>query len=193
VEPQPPLTKRDTAGDHRGNRDQRESDAAPTRRSRAQGVCDPYVYLYITLGALIMVKTAVLHTEGIDFAPWGIAIVKAMVLAKFMLIGRAMKIGERDTTSPLIVPTLHRAFAFLLLLIILTIIEEAVVGLFHRRSIAASLGDLVGVRLEETLAGYFIMLLVLIPYFAFRVLGETLGEGRLARMFFVERDQMARR
>jgi hypothetical protein len=27
---------------------------------------------------------------------------------------------------------------------------------------------------------------VLIPYFAFHVLDEALGEGRLARMFFVE-------
>jgi hypothetical protein len=74
------------------------------------------VYLYITIGAVIAMKTAVLHTEGIDFIPWGIAIVKAMLLAKFMLVGRAMKIGERDTTSPLIWPTLHRAFAFLVLL-----------------------------------------------------------------------------
>jgi hypothetical protein len=41
--------------------------------------------------------------------------------------------------------------------------------------------------LEETLAGYLIMLLVLIPFFAFRVLSDTLGEGRLERMFFVDR------
>ena len=27
------------------------------------------VYLYITLGAVILMKTAVLHTEGIEFAP----------------------------------------------------------------------------------------------------------------------------
>ena len=54
----------------------------------------------------------------------------------------------------------------------------------------ASLGDLVGSRLEETLAGYLIMLLVLIPYFAFQVLDEALGEGRLVRMFFVEREPM---
>jgi hypothetical protein len=39
----------------------------------------------------------VLHTEGIEFSPWGIAIVKAVVLAKFMLLGEAMKIGERTT------------------------------------------------------------------------------------------------
>ena len=147
------------------------------------------VYLYITLGAVIAVKTAVLHTEGIEFAPWGVAIVKALVLAKFILIGDAMKIGERHT-GPLIWPTLHKAVGFLLLLVILTIIEEAVVGLFHHRSIADSLGDLFGARLEETLAGYLIMLLVLVPYFAFQVLDDVLGKGRLVRMFFIEREPM---
>jgi hypothetical protein len=145
-------------------------------------------YLYVTLGAVVLMKTAILHTQGIEFAPWGIAVVKALVLAKFMLLGNAMGIGERYPSSPLIWPTLHKAFAFLLLLVILTIIEEAVVGLFHHQSIAASLSDLVGRRLEETLAGFLILLLVLIPFFAFRVLGEALGEGRLERMFFVERE-----
>jgi hypothetical protein len=74
--------------------------------------------------------------------------------------------------------------------VILTIIEEAVVGLFHHRSIADSLGDLFGARLEETLAGYLIMLLVLVPYFAFQVLDDVLGKGRLVRMFFIEREPM---
>ena len=113
--------------------------------------------------------------------------VKAAVLAKFMLLGKAMKLGERTTTSPLIWPTLHKAFAFLVLLIIMTVIEEAVVGMFHHRSVAASLGELVGPRLDETMAGFLIMLLVLVPFFAFRVLDEALGEGKLARLFFVNR------
>jgi hypothetical protein len=151
------------------------------------------VYLYITLGAVILMKTAVLHTQGIEFAFWGVAAVKAAVLAKFMLIGNALKIGERNTASPLIWPTLHKAFAFLVLLVILTIIEDALVGLFHHRPIAVSLGELVGLRLEETIAGIVIMLLVLIPYFAFRVLGDVLGEGRLVRMFFVAREPIERR
>jgi hypothetical protein len=141
------------------------------------------LYLYITIGAVILMKTAVLRTQGIEFAPWGIAIVKAVVLAKFMLIGEAMKIGGRKPTGPLIWPTVQKAFGLLVLLIGMTIIEEAVVGLFHHQSIAASLSDLFGPRLEETLAGYLIMLMVLLPYCAFRVLGEALGEGRLVRMF----------
>jgi hypothetical protein len=149
-------------------------------------------YLYVTLGAVIVMKAAVLHTEGIASAVWGVAIVKAVVLAKFMLIGHAVKLGERETSSPLIWPTLYRTFLFLLLLIAMTIIEEAVVGLFHGQSVAASLGDLFGRRLLETLAGYLIMLMILIPYFAFRVLSEVLGEGRLERMFFVAREPVAR-
>jgi hypothetical protein len=150
------------------------------------------LYLYIALGAVIMMKTAVLHDQGVQFTPWGIAIVKAVVLAKFMMLGEIMKIGGRGTTGPLIWPTLQKAFGLLAVLIIMTIIEEAVVGLFHHQPIAASLGDLFGSRLEETLAGYLIMLLVLIPYCAFRVLSEALGDGRLERMFFVNREAMER-
>jgi hypothetical protein len=145
------------------------------------------LYLYVCLGAVILMKTAVLQSVGIEVTPWGIAIVKAMVLAKFMLVGFAVKFGAGNSTAPLIWPTLKMAFAFLGLLIVMTIIEEIVVGLFHHQSIAASLSNLFGLRLEETLAGYLIMLLVLIPFFAFRILSDTFGEGKLERMFFVDR------
>jgi hypothetical protein len=76
------------------------------------------LYLYITLGAVILMKTAALHTQGIEFTPWGIAIVNAVVLGKFMLLGEAMKIGGRTTTGPLIWPTLKKALGLLVLLII---------------------------------------------------------------------------
>jgi hypothetical protein len=169
-----------------------EATAKPTLQHRAMHELREFailaLYLYITLGAVVLLKTAVLHGQGIEFTLWGIAAVKAAVLAKFMLLGNAMKIGGRDTTRPLIWPTLHKAFAFLVLLIVMTLIEEAVVGLFHHRSIGTSLGEVFGPRLQETIAGYIIMLVVLIPFFAFRVLDEALGEGRLTRMFFVKRE-----
>jgi hypothetical protein len=144
-------------------------------------------YLYVTLGAVILYKAAVLHGQGISFVPWGLAAVKAVVLAKFLMIGGVVKIGRGYTDRPLIWPTLYKSFVFLVLLIVLTIIEEIVVGLFHHHSVAASLGELFGPRLQETLAGYLIMLLLLIPLAAIHVLNEALGEGKLARMFFVER------
>ena len=148
-------------------------------------------YLYVTLGAVIVMKTAVLHSHGIHSVLWGVAIVKALLLAKFMLIGRAMKLGERQTAGPLIWPTLYKAAAFLVLLIVMTLVEQVVVGLFHHQSPLESLGELGGPRLEETIAGILVVLLVLIPYFAFHVLDEELGEGTLRRMFFVDRKRVA--
>ena len=144
-------------------------------------------YLYVTLGSIILFKAAVLHGHGVSFVPWGLAVVKAVLLAKFLMLGGMMKIGRGYTDRPLIWPTLHKSFVFLVLLVVLTILEEIVVGLFHHQSVAASLGELFGPRLEETLAGYLIMLLLLIPLAAIHVLNQALGEGKLARMFFIER------
>ena len=53
-----------------------------------------------------MMKAAVLHTEGIAFAPLGIAIVKAVVLGKFVLLGNAVHdrwaqyLGPADLADP---------------------------------------------------------------------------------------------
>jgi hypothetical protein len=158
--------------------------ARATRELRAFALLT--AYFYVTFGTLIFMKAAVLHTHGIRYFVWGSAIVKAVLIAKFMLVGRALKIGEGHKVRPLIWPTLHKAFAFLLLLVILTAIEGIVVGLFRHRSITAMLMDLVGPKLEESLADILFLLLVLIPFVAFSVLDETLGEGRLQRMFLIE-------
>ena len=112
-----------------------------------------FLYLYITFGAIILMKTAILHAHGINFTPWGIAAVKAAILAKFMLLGHALKLGDSGKFGPLIWPTLYGAVTFMLLLVVLTIIEEIVVGFFHGRSVVSSLGELSGAHLAETVAG----------------------------------------
>lgn len=145
-------------------------------------------YLFIVFGAINLMRAAVLHSHGIELAYWGAGLVKAVLLAKFVMIGKALRIGEHHHASPLIWPTLRKAFAFLVFLAVLTVVEECAVGLFHHRSIGESLADLLGRRLAESLASMLLLLLVLIPYFAFQVLAEALGEGRLVRMFLVDRN-----
>ena len=144
-------------------------------------------YLYVCLGALMLLKSAILQEVGVSFDVWGLAIIKALVLAKFMLIGRAAKIGERYRHHPLIWPTLHMALMFLILLLILTTLEEVVVGLIHGRALADSLTHVVGPTFFVGFATSFVMFLVLVPYCAFRVLGDVIGDEYLIRMFFIER------
>ena len=144
-------------------------------------------YLYVCLGALILFKSAVLREVGISYAIWGIAAVKALVLAKFMLVGRMLHIGKRYRDKPLIWPTLYHALMFLVLLLILTTIEELVVGLIHQRALADSLTHIVGPTFYQGLAVCLIMFLILVPYSAFTCLGDVLGEREVFRLFFVDR------
>jgi hypothetical protein len=41
-------------------------------------------YLYVSFSALIFYKATVLRSDGIEFATFGIAIVKALILGKFI-------------------------------------------------------------------------------------------------------------
>ena len=145
------------------------------------------LYLYICLGAVIMFKSATLREVGIDYTVWGIAAIKALILAKFMLLGRMLHIGTRYRDKPLIWPTLYLSLMFLILLLVLTTLEELTVGWIHRRSLIESLSHVVGPTFYQGLAASFIMFLILVPYSAFTCLGEALGEHEVFRLFFVDR------
>jgi hypothetical protein len=144
-------------------------------------------YLFIVFGALVFFKSAILQGEGINWTPWGFAAVKAAVAAKFILIGRAFHVGEGHRGKPLVWQTLHKSFAFLVLVAVLTVIEEALVGLIHGKTAWQSISEMGGGTSEQMVATLVIMFLVLLPFFAFRAVGEVLGEKALVRLFFVER------
>jgi hypothetical protein len=145
-------------------------------------------YLYICFLAVALFKAAVLRDAGIHFEIWGLAAIKALILAKFMLLGRMLHIGERFRNKPLIWPTLYHALAFLVMLLILTTIEELIVGFIHARPAVDSLNHVVGPIFFEGLAVCLIMFLILVPYSAFTCLSDVVGERETIRLFFVGRD-----
>lgn len=147
------------------------------------------IYLYICFTALAYLKFAILQAYGIAFAPFGLAAVKALICAKFVLVGRALHVGERLKARPLIWATLHRSLAFLILLLVLNALEEVAVGLLHGRTVMDSISTIGGGTLDQLIATTVIGLLVLIPFFAFRSLGERLGERNLFRLFFGDRSK----
>jgi multidrug transporter EmrE-like cation transporter len=144
-------------------------------------------YLYVCIGAVVLFKYTTLRQVGIGYEVWGIAAVKSLLLAKFILVGRAMRLGKRFEDQPLIWPTLYRALIFLLLLLILTTLEELLVGLLHHRPVFESLTHVVGSTFLQALSVCLMLFLILIPYSAFVSLGEVLGEREVIRLFFINR------
>lgn len=145
------------------------------------------VYLYVCLGPMTVFKSAVLQSVGIDFTIWGITAIKALILAKFMLVARAVDKGGRFSDKPLIWLTTYRALVFIVVLLALTTVEELVTGAIRHRAVADSLRHVVGATALQGVATCLIMLLVLLPYCAFIALGDIFGESELLQLFFVSR------
>jgi len=142
-------------------------------------------YLYICLGAVVLLKAAILQDVGVHFAIWGIAAIKALLLAKFMLLGRTLQIGRKFRDRPLIWPILYHALIFLILLLVLSTIEEIVVGSIRHRPLSDSLAHIVGPTVFEGLAVCLVLFLILVPYSAYDCLEDVLGERKAFRLFFV--------
>jgi hypothetical protein len=118
------------------------------------------VYLYVCFGAMLLYKMAILHAAGIDYAPYGLAAVKALILGKFMLLGRAARLGDRYQDRRVIHVIGYKSLLFLLLLFVLSELEEVITG---------------------------IMLLILLPYIAFGEVSAALGEGGLRQLLLARR------
>ena len=139
-------------------------------------------YLWITFGSLELLKWSILQAHHIAFYPYGFAAIKALVCAKFILVGRMVGVGRTREGERLMVSIARRSVALLILLIGLSVIEEVAVALIHDRSIEGSIDSLGGGTHFQMAATILVLLLILIPYVSFQAIGEALGEGELRRL-----------
>jgi hypothetical protein len=144
-------------------------------------------YLYICFGALIVYKILILHGEGVSFAPYGLAAIKALVLGKFILLGHAVRLGDGYESQRVLTVIIQKSVLYLVFLVALTIVEEAIIGLVHGQSITTILAEFGREKLLQMVVQSLIMLLILIPYLASSELNVVLGEGRLWKIMLTER------
>ena len=143
------------------------------------------IYLLVCFAALMFFRYSILDEQGMSSWRFGIAIGKALILGKFILLGQAMHVGERHRSSSLARGVIVKSLLFLVVLIALSVVEEIIVSLIHHRPFTEGLAER-GTPIQMA-ASSVVMLLILIPYFAFQELDETMGGGKLKQMFFAKR------
>ena len=116
-------------------------------------------YFFLCFVSLAYFKFALLQAEGVQFAPFAFAAGKALICAKFVLLGRALRVGERFRQRPLIVRVLYRS-TFWLMLLALNVAEEMIVGLIHHKSIAEVMSTIGGGTYHQLIATSVVMLLI---------------------------------
>jgi hypothetical protein len=141
-------------------------------------------YLIFFFGAFVWYKRLVLAQHQISYVHYGIVIIKALILAKVILIGDLVGLGRRLEDRPLIYPTLYKAAVFTVWAGLFSILEETVIGLLERKGWVAGFDELRRRGAYGMLAECLVTFVAFIPFFAFRELERVLGEGRLHKLFF---------
>jgi hypothetical protein len=145
------------------------------------------LYLYACFGTIIVYKAAVLKSYNIDFSPWGLAFVKALVIAKFFEIGELLNLRKRLQGLPLAWYLLCEVILFAALIVALSFLEEGVVALLHGRTLLEGFSEFAKMGWLLILSQCMLLCLILVPLLGLGAINEVLPEGQLRRMFFGRR------
>ena len=142
------------------------------------------VYLYVCFGVLLLYKDAILREEGLSYLHFGLAAGKALILGKFILLGETAGVGTRVQARNLLIHIARKIALFLVFLIMLSVLEEFVVGLIHGRTMGDVAADFESRSMLALTATCLYMVLVLTPYIGVRELSRALGPGALRAALF---------
>jgi hypothetical protein len=142
------------------------------------------LYLWVVFALFLLYKSVVLNQEHIELLAKGLALINALALAKVILVAKALHLGEWVEDAPLIYPTVLKSASFAIVLAIFKILEEAGIGLYHKKSFEESIADIGGGTLKGILTLTLLLFFMLIPFFGVGELQRVLGEGKLRQLFF---------
>ena len=146
-----------------------------------------FLYLALLIGSFNTYKWLLMAEYHVGYFVYGYAVVEALVLAKIIMVGESLGIGERFSDNPLIFPTLYKTMLFALCVLAFNILEHLIRGFLHGKGLAEVFHEAITLGRYEILARLLMMFVAFIPFFAFREAGRVLGEVKLFELFFRKR------
>ncbi len=149
-----------------------------------------FLYLVILIGSFTVYRWLLMAEYHVGYFVYGYTLIEALVLAKLIIIGESLGIGERFSNQPLIVPTLYKTLIFALFVLAFAILELLVKGFLHGKDMVEVFQGVIRGR-YEILSRILIMFVALIPFFAFGEAERALKEVNLFELFFRRREPVA--
>lgn len=89
-----------------------------------------FLYLALFFCTFITYRRLIMHELGVSYFHYGFALLKALLLAKVILLGQLTRLSKRLDERPLIVPTFYKVIVFALFTMAFEILEHAIGNLF---------------------------------------------------------------
>jgi hypothetical protein len=138
-----------------------------------------FIYLWVLLTLFVINQSAVLAREHHNYQAHFFAFINALILAKVLLIGEDLHLGNRFRDKPLLYSIFYKCFVFTIFFIGVHILERVIVGVWSGRTIAQSFPDIGRGSLNGIFSLGATVFVALIPFFAFREISRVIGPGEL--------------
>jgi hypothetical protein len=146
-----------------------------------------FLYLALLIGAFNTYRWLLMAEYHVGYFVYGYGLLEALALAKIVVVGESLHLGERFSHRPLIVPSLYKAMLFGIIVLAFSLIEHLITGFLHGQNLAEIFSELHSRKGYEILARILVMFVAFIPFFAFREAGRALGRVKLFELFFRSR------
>ncbi|MEI8348931.1 MAG: hypothetical protein WCI77_02160 [Candidatus Omnitrophota bacterium] len=142
--------------------------------------------LYITLFFSVFAdyRRLILAHYQIIYEDYGISLIKALVLAKVILVAEHLHLGKGFEDKPLFIPTIYKSFLFTVCVAILSVIEAIIIGFLKAEGFTGVPSMFMRCFSYEWFAGTLVVFASFIPFFAIRELDRVLGKGKISGLFF---------
>jgi hypothetical protein len=165
--------------------------AQPAKPSLRHRIKDEFVqasllalYFAAWFCAIAFFTFAVLREEAVPITPFGLAIIKAGLCAKFMMIGKAIFPLKVDANRGLIKSIFWHSIVYLLIVIALSFLESGINGLLHGKSFIesiASFGRGDPIYITSIAIMYW---LIIWPYLILLGLQQSMGDEAVHTILF---------
>ncbi len=145
-------------------------------------------YLALVFAAFTQYQRFLLAAHDIDYTNYGVAVIKALVLGKVIMIGSMFRLGQGLEDKPLVYPTLYKTVIFILFVGAFKFIEHLIEVLWHGEAFTIELFILSKQGLDELLANSLVVFVAFLPFFALKELGRVFGTDKIWNVFFRNRD-----
>ena len=163
-----------------------ESASRPTLKERAIEELQTFKlvagYLFVCFTVLMFYESTLPGAAGAGVSSLGAAAIKSAILAKFLLLGQALGVGETARVKRVGSAIFAKSVQLWLLVIVLSVAEELLVGRYHGKSFGATLAEFESSSIAHMVAKSLVVLLILLPLIATREFSRALGPEVLRRI-----------
>ena len=133
-------------------------------------------YMLVVFAAFAIYRRLVMQEVGVPYLHYGASLIAALIVAKVVLIGEAVKTGEWYRAKVLIGSVLYKAVVYTALVVVLVALERVLEGVVHHE-FGSELTHFTVARRDEIMANTLMVFLAFIPFFALIEFHRVYGQG----------------